>query len=83
MRLETDAKGDKKKSELYFGKWVKKILTENSSEKPYRIEKITPGGIVDAALSVTHDLSLGWKKIPFGVAREMNFRTYFIRLGKN
>jgi hypothetical protein len=49
LRVETVANCDKKKSELYFKKSVKKILTENSSGKGLSSRKITPGGIVDAA----------------------------------
>jgi hypothetical protein len=82
LRVETVAKRDKKKSELYFKKSVKKILTENSPEKAYQIDKTAPGGIVDAACRVTHHLPLGPTKIPFGAANEMNFRTSLIRFWK-
>jgi hypothetical protein len=41
LRLETDAKCDKKKSELYFGCAVKKILTENSYGHRHLFKKIT------------------------------------------
>jgi hypothetical protein len=49
LRVETDAKDDKKKSELYFKKLVKKILTENSPREALSNRKIMLGGIVDAA----------------------------------
>jgi hypothetical protein len=41
LRLETDVKSDKKKSELYFGSAVKKILTENSYGHRHFQKKIT------------------------------------------
>jgi len=81
LRVETDVNSDKKKSELYFKKSVKKFLTENSSGKALSSRKITPGGIVDATARVTHDLLLGRVEIPFGVAKNMKGRIYFIRWG--
>jgi len=40
LRLETVAKCDKKKSELYFDRTVKKILTENSYGHRHFFKKI-------------------------------------------
>ncbi len=42
LRLETVMNSDKKKSELYFGTMVKKILTENVQGNTRPREKITP-----------------------------------------
>jgi hypothetical protein len=81
LRVETVANSDKKKSELYFKKSVKKFLTENSSGKALSSGKIMPGGIVDAASCVTHDLLLGRVEILFDVAKNMKGRTYLIRWG--
>jgi hypothetical protein len=57
LRLETDAKCDKKKSELYFGSLVKKILTEISCEDVGFCEQIAVARNIDGAAAVAHHFS--------------------------
>jgi hypothetical protein len=57
LRLETDAKCDKKKSELYFGSLVKKILTEISREDVDFCKEIAHVRNIDGVAAVAHPFS--------------------------
>jgi hypothetical protein len=58
LRLETGAKCDKKKSELYFGSLVKKILTEILGRVVDFRERIGQARNIDGGAAVAHHFSL-------------------------
>jgi len=67
-------KCDKKKSELYFGALVKKILTEISLEDVDFCKEIAPARNVDGVAPVAHHFSFDAGARALRHTLKMNFR---------